>query len=480
MYKNKYENTFAKEGDIVKIKELIKKSAVILAATTLATTLVTGCGTSNGEGINSDGINTSNNVTTTIDNQSANNDGSEVNSDTVSEANTTASQETDSGAQLDTESEATTNTNNESSTLGIDWSQVATPEMYPVYCVNEENTKLVGRTYNYDDDLWCVLSGSGVEFIYYGEKLDITFVTDSARNYDGSRTRVAVYIDDERVVDEMLDKASETFTAYAGNKKAMNVKVVKLSEATSSTFGISPITVADGEYIIPAEDKTHRIEFIGDSITCGYGVDDENKDHHFSTDTEDVTRAWAYKTAQSLGADYSIFSYSGWGIISGYTSNPSERSASQCVPAIYDQLAFSYQRMADSVAPQDIAWDFEQFAPEAIVINLGTNDASYCDTPEKREEYAQAYVDFLKNIRAHNADAYIFCVLGPMGDTMYASIKSAVADYTSETGDDKITSFLLPMINGSEGYAADWHPTEATHERVAMVAASMIKSTLGW
>lgn len=48
------------------------------------------------------------------------------------------------------------------------------------------------------------------------------------------------------------------------------------------------------------------MEFIGDSITCGYGVDDPDKEHHFKTATEDVTKAYAYKTALALNADYSM------------------------------------------------------------------------------------------------------------------------------------------------------------------------------
>ena len=59
-----------------------------------------------------------------------------------------------------------------------------------------------------------------------------------------------------------------------------------------------------------AEWPERAIEFIGDSITCGYGVDDEVAEHHFATGTEDTTRAYALRTARKLGVDYSLVSLS--------------------------------------------------------------------------------------------------------------------------------------------------------------------------
>ncbi|MBQ7981590.1 MAG: GDSL family lipase, partial [Oscillospiraceae bacterium] len=213
-----------------------------------------------------------------------------------------------------------------------------------------ENVKLVGRTWLSDDTLWLALSGAGVEFEYTGKKLDITIAGDSVATTGtaDNQARVAIYVDGERVIDEMIDSAEETFTAFeSAEAKTVNVKIIKLSECAMSTCGIKAITVAEGETIKPAAKKTHTIEFIGDSITCGYGVDDEVKENHFSTKTEDVTKAYAYKTAQALDADYSMFSISGYGIISGYTTGDEPVSA-QTIPQYYESLGFSYGAFAST------------------------------------------------------------------------------------------------------------------------------------
>lgn len=348
--------------------------------------------------------------------------------------------------------------------------------------LTEDTVKLTGRTELIDDTLWCAFSGTGADFIYTGKGLDITIVGDGAATVGSdNQARVAVYVNGERVVDEMIDSAEKTFrVAESDELTTSEIQIVKLSETAQSTIGIKPFILADGESIAPAEAKPLKIEFIGDSITCGYGVDDEVKENHFSTSTEDVTKAYAYKTAQLLDADYSMVSISGWGIISGYTNDPNKKADSQQIPLYYDKLGYSYNKFAGTTAPQDIDWDFSRFKPDIIVINLGTNDNSYVKgDKDKRAEFEAAYMDFIGQIRENNPDADIFCVLGIMGAELFNDVGEAALFYSEENSDDKVHFLQLPTQDGTLGYAADWHPTEATHEVAAEYLAGEIKTALG-
>lgn len=347
--------------------------------------------------------------------------------------------------------------------------------------MNETNVKLLGRTTLMEDTLWLALSGAGVDFDFTGKKLDITIVGDNAANgAASSQARFAIYVDGERVIDQMLDEEEKIVTAVDNaESKTVNVKVIKLSETAMSTMGIKPIKLADGEKIAPVAAKAHKIEFVGDSITCGYGVDDEVKENHFSTETEDVTKTYAYKTAQALDADYSMFSISGYGVISGYSSN-GKKVESQQLPQFYGKLGFSWNQFNGATAPNEVEWDFEKFQPEVIVINLGTNDDTYCKGDEKKQEYVDGYVAFIKQIREVNPDAEIFCTLGIMGAALYPSVEEACYYYTKETGDEKIHSFKYKTQDGTLGYAADWHPTEATHQQASDELVAEIKTVMGW
>ncbi len=351
--------------------------------------------------------------------------------------------------------------------------------------LDETTVKLLGRTQKLlDKNLLCAHSGSGVEFDFTGRHLEVELVGDSSAREDNEENcaRVAVYIDDVRVQDMMLTKRLNKVTLLDGEEPvSARVRIVKLSETAQSVFAIRPIKLKGDESIVPTPDKAHTIEFVGDSITCGYGVDDEVASHHFSTKTEDATKAYAYKTAQLLGADYSLVSISGYGIISGYTDNADKKSGEQVMGKYYDKLGNSYAGFNNSIFPQQIGWDFTRFVPEVIVINLGTNDASYCGRDEaKRQEYVDGYIAFLEQVRQNNPDAMIVCTLGLMGQDLCEAMDRAVAAYTEKSGDAKVHSFWLEVQDTSLGIAADWHPTEANHERAAAKLAEKIRELMGW
>ncbi len=340
-----------------------------------------------------------------------------------------------------------------------------------------ENVKLLGRTYESNGTLWMGLSGTGVDFDFTGDSLKIN-MTGNPADAD-SQPRAALYVDGERKDDKMISSEGTTFEVTGKGSEPVNVKVIKLSECAQSCMGITSIDAGSGT-IAPAAEKPHKIEIIGDSITCGYGVDDEVKEHHFSTTTEDCTKSYSYKTAQLLDADYSLVSFSGYGIVSGYSDNGKKVEAQQ-VPKYYEKLGYTYNLGFGGEKPEDLEWDFSRFQPDVVVINLGTNDATYAKKKETKQEYQDAYVEFLKTIRSKNPNAKIYCTLGIMGTSLNNTMKKAVLAYMDETGDKNIAPFDFPQQNMNEdGIAADWHPSDKTHTKSAELLSAKIKEDMGW
>ncbi len=343
-----------------------------------------------------------------------------------------------------------------------------------------KNVRLIGRVMPLEDTVWMALSGTGIEFSVTGTFTKVTLAADDTwSDVPENRARVAVYADGVRVADVMLDAPEITVTAFETDVEETHVvQVIKLSESAMSTCGISVIAT-DGE-ITPTENKSHLIEFIGDSITCGYGVDDEDRDHHFATGTEDVTKAYAYKTAEALSVDYSMVSFSGYGIISGY-SGDGEKVANQLVPEYYEKFGFSYGTYKEEHKPQNTVWDFTKRQPDLVVINLGTNDMSYVlDQEDRREEYISGYVAFLKTVRKNNPTARLLCVLGIMGEALCPAVEDVVDRYKKETGDRKVSYMGFHEQLREDGLAADWHPTEITHTKAAQKLAEEIRHCMGW
>ena len=368
---------------------------------------------------------------------------------------------------------------NDSNTVSQTEAQTVEEAAVHDFPASREYVKNIGRTHEENGVLWLAQSASGIEFTFSGKSASIDLVGDNAADgEETSQARYAVYINGERTQDGMVNQKELHLDVYSSDiEKETTVKLLKLSEAAQSSFGIKNITAESVGDIKPTKDKDLKIEFIGDSITCGYGVDDENRDHHFSTATEDATKTYAYKTAELLDADHSFVSYSGHGIISGYTSN-GKKVTTQLVPKFYESFARTYGS-SNGYYEVNADWDFSLFVPDIVVINLGTNDDSYVKgDSEKAEEYRSAYVQFLKKVRSDNPNAYIICSLGIMGDALYPYAEKAAEDYKAETSDTKVRAFHFKPQDGSTGYAADWHPTEATHEIAAKELAEYIKTLI--
>lgn len=348
------------------------------------------------------------------------------------------------------------------------------------FSADEQNVKLIGRTADNEGIRWLGLSATGVEFTFTGTSVSFTLVGDSMTSNPEKTPRFAVYINGERTIDDVVDAPEKTVEVFKADEAAeTTVKLLKLSEAQESTMGIKSINVTSIGGLTPTPEKELKIEFIGDSITCGYGVDDPDRDHHFKTTTEDATKAYAFKTAMALDADYSLVSFSGNGIISGYTDN-GKKQTSQLVPDVYDKLGKSWGNY-NGFNIQDIEWDFSKFQPQYVVINLGTNDASYTGSDKERViEYADGYTEFLKTVREKNPDAHIVCALGVMGATLYKNgVERAVAQYTEQTGDTNVSTLQLSQQDGNKnGYAADWHPTEASQDIAAEEMTAYLKSLI--
>lgn len=365
--------------------------------------------------------------------------------------------------------------------------------------------KRLGRTLFQDNTLWCALSGSGAEFTMTGTSLKLIltgddttkpgteyinifgestkrvsrfYPVDSMPTEDLEFARVAVLVDGVEVFNECLKaRKNEIEIIRTTEPKTSTITIIKLSEAPMSVFGIHQIITDSESEIKPTAPKKTKIEIIGDSITCGYGVEDPYKEHHFSTSTENVMEAYSYLTCKELDADYSMVSYSGYGIISGYTETD-KKLTNQLVPDYYQMVGYS-RGLVNGTAITTADWDFTQFVPDLIVINLGTNDDSYCkDVISRQEEFTTEYAHFLGTVREKNPTSYLLCAFGIMLDRIYPCITKAIQIYQQKTGDTRISSLLLTTHSEADGYVADWHPSKKSHRRAADELSAELKTLL--
>ena len=218
-----------------------------------------------------------------------------------------------------------------------------------------------------------------------------------------------------------------------------------------------------GSKLLPAAERPKlRIEFIGNSITCGYGTEADSGDDHFSYDTENHTLSYAYLTARALDADFNVVARSGIGMYRSY-DGPREGTPDNCIPGEYDRTL---------IYDPSHYWDHSSFRPHFICINLGTNDTSTDNYDITLFE--KAYRQFLEHLHLLQPQAKIVLLTGPMLHGKPLEDVSAVLDRLAE-GKDYIYRFDMSEQTGELGYGADYHPSRAQAVKNAAELTAFLK-----
>jgi lysophospholipase L1-like esterase len=259
----------------------------------------------------------------------------------------------------------------------------------------------------------------------------------------------------------------------AGEHTAEIVKRVE-SSGNSGKGQVLGFRVREGSTLLPVTPKPLRVEFIGDSITCGYGNEVSTtmpEMFPFTTINENANAAYGAVAARLLDAEYVAVAISGRGVQRNYSDGGGELAPAYSAATLPD----------DPAAPP---WDFSRYTPDVVVINLGTNDFS--PPGPDHPAYITAYTNFLTQVRGHYPDALLLAVVGTMlSDGFPAGVNawttnqadvSGVVNALTAQGDEKV--HYLALTPQSAPFGEDYHPTLATHQTMGTAVANEIQRLL--
>ena len=343
------------------------------------------------------------------------------------------------------------------------------------FYADDKHVRALGRTIVHNSARYLSWSCSGVEFVFKGTSISAELWTDWT--FDEPWKEIfqpwaAVFVNGEPEPRKRfpVKEGTNSYVLYESDTdEEVVIRFAKLSEAAFSKMGIVSIS-ADGE-IRPAEPKPRRMEFIGDSITCGFGIESKSAEDGFRTAEENSDITYAALTAKAFGADFNLISWSTIGVWSSDTKDDT-RNGGWIMPMIYDAADVGIEGVTDRTP-----WDFGSFVPDVIVVNLGTNDASYTKgISERQEEFFSAYRDFIADVRKKNPNSYIVCALGMMGAELFPAIEKAVSDLS----DGKIFALELDGQLEADGTGSGGHPNAVTHKKAAEKLIGKILEITGW
>jgi lysophospholipase L1-like esterase len=301
------------------------------------------------------------------------------------------------------------------------------------------------------------VSGTGVGIV----------LNDSAADYD-------VQVDGATVA-TLVTPGNTTHWINGLSNSTHTVRLVKRNDTPGDTSTFGGFVAAPGGAVLgkPAA-RSRQIEFIGDSLTVGYGNLSTSRtctwDQLKRNTNSDVS--YGALTARQLNADYQINGYSGLGMVRNVNGSQPDVT----YRTFYDR---ALQNVSGDVWQNQVTW-----RPQVVVVNLGTNDFSTAINPGEpwtpdslAAGYRSAYGDFLQKLRTrYGAGTAIVAV----GAGQYASHVQQVVKARNDAGDSGVRYWFLDD-SGLDFLGCDWHYSANDDRLIAERLTSFIAGLpTGW
>jgi lysophospholipase L1-like esterase len=241
------------------------------------------------------------------------------------------------------------------------------------------------------------------------------------------------------------------------------VLICKNSEAENGYVEFLGFTCS--ELLKPDPKPVRKMEFIGDSITCGAGSDESEvkcgapgSSWH---DQHNAYFAYGPTTARALNAQWHLTSVSGIGLMHSCCDKKI------VMPQVFAKTNF---------AKDTIAWDFKRYQPDVVTVCLGQNDGI-----QDSVKFTDAYLKFAKQLRVYYPKSKLVLLSSPMAN---AKLKNALVNYITAVvrqlkaqGDDNVGQYFFTQQARS---GCGSHPSLAEHQEIAAELTAYLRKEMGW
>ena len=213
----------------------------------------------------------------------------------------------------------------------------------------------------------------------------------------------------------------------------------------------------------PNSKSLRKIEFIGNSITCGTGSDVSEIPcgKGLWQDQHNAYLSYGAITARTLNAQYHLSSVSGIGLMRSCCN------MNIIMPKVFDKI---------NMRNDTNAWDFKKYQPDVVTICLGQNDGK-----QDSALFCENYISFIKQLRSYYPKTNFILLTSPMADASLAAFMkktlSAIKEKMNKSGDKKVSTYFF-----SKQYhnGCDSHPDLEEHKQIAGEITGHIKKLMHW
>jgi lysophospholipase L1-like esterase len=261
-----------------------------------------------------------------------------------------------------------------------------------------------------------------------------------------------------------IQTKTKTDTITVARNLSAGIHTLTICKNTEANIGfLELVGIRCKQLIQPAAKPGRKIEFIGNSITCGTGSDLSGIPcgKGLWEDQHNAYLSYGPVTARTLKAQYHLSAVSGIGLMHSCCN------MNIIMPQVFDKV---------SMRNDTIQWDFKKYQPDVVTICLGQNDGI-----QDSSEFSENYITFIKRLRSYYPNATLICLSSPMADARLAAfmkrVVKGIVNKMNRTGDRKISSYFFSKQyhNGCDG-----HPDLAEHRLIANELIEFIKKKMNW
>lgn len=247
-----------------------------------------------------------------------------------------------------------------------------------------------------------------------------------------------------------------------GLKKGRHTVVI--CKNTEANIGyLEPVGIICEKLLKLPEKPKRKIEFIGDSITCGMGIDEGGiscgKGEWY--DQHSAWLAYGPMTARGLHAQWQLSSVSGIGLIHSCCKH------TILMPGVFDKI---------NMYNDSIPWDFNRYQPDVVTVCLGQNDGI-----QDSVAFCSAYTAFVNRLRNYYPAAQIVLLNSPMAgpqlNTVLVRYILAVKESLAIQGDKKVANFFFTKQYNK---GCDAHPGRDDHREMSADLTRFLKQLMNW
>jgi lysophospholipase L1-like esterase len=277
----------------------------------------------------------------------------------------------------------------------------------------------------------------------------------------GSHNYLEIAIDNNKPT--RIQTTGKTNVIKVAENLSPGVHTVTICKDTESGIGYIEFVGLKCEALLPVSSPKRKIEFFGDSITCGMASDESviKCDKGKWYDQHNAYMSYGPITARALNAEWQVTAVSGIGLIHSCCN------LKITLPQVMDKVKL----YADS-----IKWNFKSYVPDVVTICLGQNDGI-----QDSVAFCGAYVKLIDSIRTHYPKADIVCLTSPMGNAeLTVALKkyiSGIEQYMHTNGDKKVSHYFFSR---SFNDGCGGHPSVAQHEVIAKELIGYVKGLERW